>query len=107
MLQGDAPVMRTGFFLLPLLVMACTTAPPTPERALRQCRAEAPLADGISGSVGAGISNRGPVGDGSITITNRVFDPQSEDEYITDCIDRVLNGRPPPTTYAISMGRRR
>ena len=92
--------------LLPLGLMACAPVPLTPEKAARQCRAEAGQADGISGSVGAGISNRGPVGTGSITITNRVFNPQTEAEFVAECIARRLEGRPEPTTFGITAGRR-
>lgn len=92
------------FLLLPLA--ACASGPPTPEMAARQCRAEAPLADGIAGSIGVGASSGGPVGSGSLVVTNRVLDPQSEDDYIADCLDRELGRRIPPTTHAITAGRR-
>lgn len=97
--------------LLPILVVplavACAPVPMTPERAARECRADASQADGIFGSVGVGVSNRGPVGDGSITITNRVFNPQSEEEFVAECIARRMEGRPEPTTFGVSVGSRR
>ena len=53
--------MMRVLILLPLLA-ACAPVPLTIEKATRQCRAEVGQADGVSGSIGAGISNRGPVG---------------------------------------------
>lgn len=97
---------RGALLFLPLLAVACAPVPLGPEEAARQCRAEAGLADGISGSIGAGVSNRGPVGTGSITVTNRVLNPQTEAEFISECMRRKVDGRPPPTTFGISAGRR-
>ncbi len=99
-------MIRNMLFLLPLVATACAPVPMTPERAARQCRAEASQADGISGSVGAGVSNRGSFGTGSITVTNRVFNPQTEGEFVADCIARRMEGRPEPTTFGVSIGGR-
>lgn len=90
--------------LLPFLA-SCAPVPMTPEKAARQCRAEVGQADGISGSIGAGVSNRGAVGTGNITITNRVLNPQSEADFLADCIARRVDGRPEPTTFGVSLGR--
>ncbi|CTQ48996.1 hypothetical protein [Jannaschia donghaensis] len=98
--------MIRALILLPLLA-ACAPVPMTPERAARECRANVGQADGTSGSVGAGISNNGPVSTGNITITNRVFNPQSETEFLAACIARKMEGRPEPTTFGISAGSRR
>lgn len=89
--------------LLPLLA-ACAPVPMTVERATRECRANVGQADGVSGSVGAGVSNHGAVGRGSITVTNRVFNPQSEEDFLADCIARRLEGGPNPTTFGVSIG---
>ena len=97
-------MIRAALVLLPLLAAACA---PSPQSAARRCQANAPLADGIAGSVGVGVSNGGPVRTGSLTVTNRVFNPQSEEQFIADCIERALDGRPEPTTFGASSGERR
>ncbi|SDZ42609.1 hypothetical protein SAMN05444004_11430 [Jannaschia faecimaris] len=97
--------MIRALILLPLLA-ACAPVPMTPEKAARLCRAEIGQADGISGSVGAGVSNGGPVARGSITVTNRVLNPQTEAEFLEDCIARRVAGKPEPTTFGVSIGRR-
>ncbi|MCK0168143.1 hypothetical protein MWU52_11315 [Jannaschia sp. S6380] len=89
--------------LLPLLA-ACDPSPMTPDRAARACQAEVRQADGISGNVGAGVSNDGPVATGNITITNRVLNPQAPEDFLADCIARRTAGRPAPTTFGISLG---
>lgn len=91
--------------LLPVLA-ACAPVPMTPERAARQCRAEVGQADGISGSIRVGTSNRGPVAGGSIRVTNRIFNPQTEADFLRDCIARRVAGAPEPTTFGINAGGR-
>ncbi|MDJ0630764.1 MAG: hypothetical protein QNJ44_21080 [Rhodobacter sp.] len=76
----------------------------TPERAERLCREEAGLADGVRGTVGIGVGSGGPAGKAKITVTNRIFDPQSEAEFMAECIARRLEGRPAPTTAGITIG---
>ena len=78
----------------------------TPERAEALCREEVGQADGVSGRVGVGIGTGGPKAKGSITVTNRVLNPQSEEEFFAECIDRRLAGRPAPTTFGITIGGR-
>ncbi|WP_179378247.1 hypothetical protein [Jannaschia marina] len=95
---------RLVLCLLPLLA-ACDPVPVSPERAERLCRAEVGQADGVSGSIGAGVSNDGPRARGGITITNRVFNPQTEEEFLAECIARRVEGRPEPTTFGVSVER--
>lgn len=97
--------MMRLLILLPA-VAACAPVPISPERAARACQAEARQADGIFGSVGAGISNRGPRATGNITITNRVLNPQTPEDFVAECISRRVEGRPEPTTFGISVGDR-
>lgn len=76
----------------------------TPERAERLCRDEARLADGVTGSVGLGVGSGGATGSAGITLTNRVFSPQSEEDFVAECVARRLAGQPQPTTVGISLG---
>lgn len=85
-------------------VAACAPVPMTPERAERLCREEARTADGVAGTVGVGVGSRGARGKAGITITNRIFNPQSEAEFMAECIDLRLAGRPAPTTAGITIG---
>ncbi len=96
--------MRLGLLGLALTVAACAPVPMTPERAERLCREDAGLADGVQGRVGVGIGTGGGRAKGSITVTDRVFNPQSEEDFLRDCIDRRLAGEPQPTTFGITVG---
>ncbi len=86
------------------LVAACAPVPVSPERAEALCRDEAGLADGIEGEVGAGIGSGGPAGKGAVTVTNRIFDPQTEAEFMAECIARRTAGEPKPTTVGVNIG---
>lgn len=97
--------MIRALALLPCL-LACAPVPVTPERADRLCRAEVAQADGVSGSVGAGIGSGGPVASGRVTITNRILNPQPEEDFLADCIARRTSGAPAPTTVGITLGGR-
>ncbi len=91
--------------LFALVLAACGPPPPmTAARAERLCRDEARQADGFSGRVGAGVSSDGPVARGSITITNDIFNPRSEQEALNACVIRRLEGRPDPVRYGITLG---
>jgi hypothetical protein len=74
------------------------------ERAEAQCLEDVRRADGVSGNVGVGVSNRGGRAKGSITVTDRVFNPQSEQDYLDECIARKVNGEPAPTRFGITIG---
>ncbi len=76
----------------------------SPERAEALCREEAGLADGVQGRVGVGIGSDGPAGKGAVTITNRVFDPQTEAEFLSECIARRTAGEPKPTIVGVNLG---
>ena len=78
----------------------------TPERAERLCREEVGGADGVQGRVGVGVGTGGAKAKGSITVTNRVFNPQSDADFMRDCVARRLAGRPAPTTFGITVGAR-
>ncbi|MEL6587328.1 MAG: hypothetical protein AAFY65_13745 [Pseudomonadota bacterium] len=77
----------------------------TPDRAERLCQQEVRQADGVSGSVGIGVGTGGARGKGEITVTNRILNPQSPEEFLADCIARRVAGRPEPTTFGITVGR--
>ncbi len=87
-----------------LIASACAPTPMTADRAERLCREEADLADGVRGTVGIGVGSGGPRTKAGITITNRIFDPQSEADFIADCVARRMAGRPPPTTAGLTVG---
>jgi hypothetical protein len=87
-----------------LLLAACAPVPVSPERAAQLCRDEVGLADGVQGYVGVGVGTGGGKAKGSITVTDRVFNPQSADEAFAACIDRRVNGKPQPTTFGITVG---
>ena len=78
----------------------------TLERADALCREELPRADGVSGTVGVGVGTGGPRAGGSVTIDNRVFNPQSEEEFLAECIARRMNGEPQPPRFGITLGGR-
>ncbi|MEP3346563.1 MAG: hypothetical protein ABJN34_16040 [Litoreibacter sp.] len=91
--------------LAPFLILAaCAPVPVSPERAAQLCRDEVGLADGVQGYVGVGAGTGGGKAKGSITVTDRVFNPQSPDEALAACIDRRVSGAPQPTTFGITVG---
>jgi hypothetical protein len=85
-------------------MIACAPVPMTPERAERICREDAGLADGFGGRVGVGVGSGGAKARGSITVTNAILNPQSEREFMRDCMTRVLNGERRTSTVGISIG---
>ena len=92
------------WLVLPLLIAACAPVPVSPERAARECREEVGLADGVQGNIGVGIGTGGGKARGSITVTDKVFRPQSAEDAFAACVDRKVNGKPQPTTYGITIG---
>lgn len=96
-------MIRILICIAPLLA-ACAPQPMTAERAERLCREEAGLADGVQGMVGVGVGTGGASGKAGITITNRVFSPQTEREFMAECIARRMAGGPKPTTAGITIG---
>lgn len=90
------------------LSAACAPVPVSPERAEALCRQEVGQADGVSGNVGVGVGvgggSSGAKAKGSITVTDRVFNPQTEQEFLAECIARRVNGEPAPTTVGITIG---
>ncbi|WP_172299341.1 hypothetical protein [Pseudoruegeria sp. HB172150] len=101
--------VRTGLALagLPVLLSACAPTPMTLERAERQCREEARLSDGVAGNVRVGVGSRGPSAGGSVTVTNRILSPQSQGDFMQECIARTMRGEPRPTTVGITIGASR
>ena len=87
-----------------LMLAACAPVPVSMERAAQLCREEVGLADGVRGNIGVGVGTGGGKARGSITVTDKVFRPQSADEAFAACIDRKVNGKPPPTTFGITVG---
>ena len=87
-----------------LTAVACAPVPVTRERAERLCLEDAGLADGVRGTVGVGVGTGGAKAKGSITINNRVLNPQSEADFVSDCIARRMGGAPAPLTYGITIG---
>lgn len=68
------------------------------------CREEVELADGVQGNVGVGVGSGGGHVGGSITVTDKVFRPQSREQAFEECVDRRVNGKPQPTTFGITIG---
>ncbi|SFR40839.1 hypothetical protein [Litoreibacter janthinus] len=89
---------------LPLVLAACAPAPVSPERAAQLCREEVGLADGVQGNIGVGVGTGGGKARGSITVTDKVFKPQTADDAFSACIDRRVNGKPQPTTFGVKIG---
>ncbi len=87
-------------------ITACAPVPMTAERAEKLCREDIGLADGVQGTVGVGVGTGGGRAKGSITVTDRVFNPQSEQDYLRECVDRRLAGKPAPTRFGITIGAR-
>jgi hypothetical protein len=86
------------------LLLGCAPQPMTVERATDICRDEAGLADGIGGTVGIGIGSTGGTAEASLTLTNRLLNPQTEEEFMADCVARVMAGQPAPPTIGITIG---
>lgn len=97
--------MRILAFLAFAAASACTPPPMTQERAERQCAEQTGLADGISGAVHVGVGSGGSRSGASITLTKRIFAPQTEEEFISECVDRLLEGKTGTTEVNVSAGR--
>ncbi|MCG6904472.1 MAG: hypothetical protein LJE68_17520 [Rhodobacter sp.] len=97
-------MIRAITYFAPLLAVACAPVALTRDRAERLCREESGLADGVQGSLGVGVGSRGAAGKVGITITDRVFNPQGEAEFMADCVARRMSGQPRPTTAGITVG---
>ena len=97
-------MIRVATICVLLAATACAPVPMTYERAEALCREDIRGADGVSGNVGIGVGSGGGRAKGSITIDNRVFNPQSQDDYLADCIARRVNGEPQPTQFGITIG---
>ncbi|MGB3408904.1 MAG: hypothetical protein WBA67_15590 [Jannaschia sp.] len=98
--------MIRGIVLLPLLVIACAPVPMSAERAQELCSRELRQADGVSGSIGVGIGSGGARARGGITVTNRVLNPQTPEDFLADCIARRVAGKPAPATFGLTVGGR-
>lgn len=97
-------MIRHLAYLAPLLALACAPVPMTRERAEQLCRDEVELADGVQTRVGIGIGTGGPRAKAGIIVTDRVFDPQSDEEFMAECIARRMAGAPTPTRTGIIIG---
>ncbi len=99
-------MIRVVAIVLPLAAVACAPQPMTLERADALCREDLRGADGVSGNVGVGVGTGGVRAGGSVTIDDRVLNPQTEEEFLADCIARRVNGEPAPTRFGITLGGR-
>ena len=97
-------MIRHAAYLAPLIAVACAPQPMSRERAEKLCREEAGLADGFRGQVSVGIGSGGPRTGGSVTITDRIFAPQTEAEFMAECVARRMAGGPAPTRAGIIIG---
>ncbi len=88
-----------------VLASACAPIPMTPDRAERQCAERAGLADGVAGSIQVGVGSGGSHSGASITLTRQIFSPQTEDEFMVECIGRLLEGESGPTEVGVSAGQ--
>lgn len=87
-------------------LVACAPQPVSPDRAAELCRDEVRSADGVTGNIGVGVGNGGAKAKGSITVTDRVFNPQTEEEFMEACIARRVQGKPAPPRIGITIGGR-
>jgi len=85
---------------------ACAPVPVSLERADALCRDELREADGVTGNVGVGVGTGGVRAGGSVTVDSRVLNPQTEEEFLAECISRRVNGEPAPTRFGITLGGR-
>lgn len=91
--------------LISLLVLAaCAPVPMTRERAEADCKREVGLADGVQGNVKVGVGTGGASGGVGIVITDRIFNPQTPEEFLAECVQRKMEGRPGRTTTGIRVG---
>lgn len=89
-----------------LMTAACAPQQVSLERADALCRDELRGADGVTGTVGVGVGTGGVRAGGSVTIDDRVLNPQSEEEFLAECIARKVNGEAGPTRFGITVGAR-
>ena len=87
------------------LASACAPESMTPERAERLCAERIGLADGVSGVVEFGAGSDGAHSGASITLTRRIFTPQTEEEFMSECVGNLLEGRSSTTEVSVSAGR--
>ncbi len=97
--------MRTPVLLTLVLASSCAPVPMTPDRAERQCAEKAGLADGVAGAIQVGVGSGGSHSGASITLTRKIFSPQTEDEFMVECVGRLLEGESSPTEVGVSAGR--
>ncbi|MFT5060201.1 MAG: hypothetical protein ACI9KS_002670 [Sulfitobacter sp.] len=64
-----------------------------------QCAADADLSDGFRGEARAGVGTNGPSGGLRLTVTNRVFNPQSPEDFYDNCVFQK-SGQGPTRTLA-------
>ncbi len=96
------------FSVVPALAPASACAAPapmTPERAERLCAEQVGLADGFAGAVEVGIGDGGTRTGASITLSERIFNPQTDREFMADCVERRLEGKPAMTEVNVSARR--
>ena len=94
--------MRIPTLLALVSASACAPAPMTPERAERLCAERVGLADGIEGTIEMGFGSGGSRTGASITLTKRILAPQTEDEFMAECVGDLLEGRSASTGVNIS-----
>jgi len=99
-------LIRAVALCVVLAVPACAPVPVTLERADALCREELRGADGVTGNVGVGVGTGGVRAGGSVTVDSRVLNPQTEEEFLADCIARRVNGERPPGRFGITLGGR-
>lgn len=92
------------FAVLFLALVACAPVPVSPERAAQLCREQAGLGDGVRGNVGVGVGTGGGKAKGSITVTDKVFRPQNDQDAFEACVARKVSGEREPTTFGITIG---
>jgi len=93
------------FPVSPVSVSARAPAPTVPERAGRPRTKRAGPAEGIEGTVQVGIGSEGPRGKASVALTERIFIPRAEEEFMRDFMaERALEGKPAPAMIGVSAG---
>ena len=97
-------MIQRALFCLPLAVMACAPTPMSEARAEAACQREVGLADGVAGQVRVGAGSGGARGGVKVVLTDRVFNPQTSEEFMAQCIAEKTGRAPVKTTFGVTLG---
>ena len=97
--------MKSGFTLIAvaLLGLSACSGMTSVRNAEEACAQNADLSDGIRGQVRAGIGTNGPTGGLSITVTDRILNPTTPEEFYDNCVFQ-RSGQAPTRTLVQVLG---